>query len=311
MPDRSSLETSVPQPGPGQTWTIEAFRGASDADLEQIFADRAARDAGLRRLVVSPELQQVWTGLRGVVRLHLQLPSAAAAVHGPETEDHTVCLTADGVRLDDAGDPDVELTLPLVPAIRLLLGQADGALLHLAGVLLVRGDEDLLLALGSVLRAAGSERPVIDPGALDPAAVSAAIDGVPTAHLASVMAGGFRPLVLSEVFRRLPDFLIPEKAAGARVAVCFAVAGGPGGAVDRYVVRVHDGACTVVADPPVDERVDATLHLEGHELLRLVLGHLNPVRAVLSGQLRVEGRVIKALGFHSVMRIPSAQALAR
>jgi putative sterol carrier protein len=90
------------------------------------------------------------------------------------------------------------------------------------------------------------------------------------------------------------------------VAVAFEVGGRYDGLVDRYVVRVAGGACTVEADAPADAVVDATLLLEGHEFLRLVLGHLNPVRGVMSGQIRVHGSVIKALGFNAVMRIPGS-----
>ncbi|MFL6155718.1 MAG: SCP2 sterol-binding domain-containing protein, partial [Marmoricola sp.] len=217
----------------------------------------------------------------------------------------TVSFASGEVRTTDA-EPDTVLRLPLAPLVDLLSGRADGALLHLSGVLEVEGDEALLLALGGQLRAPGAEHAVIDAGALDPVAVSAAIGQASTEHLASVMAGGFRGLVLGEVFRRLPEFLIAEKAERARVSIAFEIGGRPDGQTDRYVVRVADGVCTVDGDAPAGSTVDATLDLEGHEFLRLVLGQLNPVRGVLSGQIRVRGQVVKALGFNAVMRIPGS-----
>lgn len=243
-----------------------------------------------------------WTGPAGVVRVDLDLPDSSR-------ESWTVRFAPSGLALVDA-DPDVVLRLPLGAALDLAEGTADGALLHLSGVLEVVGDEELLLGIGSVVRV-GADRALIDAAALDPLAVSAAIAEARTEHLASVMAGGFRELVLTEVFRRLPEFVIAEKAARVNLAVAFEVGGRYDGRVDRYVVRIHQGVCTVTADPDAAQTVDATLVLDGHEFLRLVLGHLNPVRAVLSGELTVKGQLIKALGFNSVMQIPGRSVLAR
>ncbi|MCX6395936.1 MAG: SCP2 sterol-binding domain-containing protein [Propionibacteriales bacterium] len=204
--------------------------------------------------------------------------------------------------VDDPADAAVRIRHD--DARRLASGHADGALLYLGGQIEVVGDEQLVLALGSALRNPGDGRPLIDPAALDPVAVATAISRVDLDHLSRVMAGGFRDVVLTEVFGRLPDFLIAEKARGVRVAIMFEVERDHPGEPDRYLVRVADGVCTVQPGAPADAPVDATLVLAGHELLCLVLGRLNPVRAVLSGQLRVRGQVLKALGFNAVMRIP-------
>jgi putative sterol carrier protein len=238
-----------------------------------------------------------WSGPTGVVRVDIDLADGGR-------ESWSVRFTPTGVALVDA-DPQVVVRLPLDALIRLATGATDGALLYLAGELEVVGDEELLLGIGSALPAA-SGRPLIDAAALDPLSVSAAIADVRTEHLASVMAGGFRGLVLAEVFRRLPEFMIAEKAERVRVAVAFEIGGRHDGEVDRYVVRIAEGECVVIPAADADSSVDATLVLEGHQFLRLVLGHLNPVRGVLSGELQVKGQVLKALGFNSVMRIPSS-----
>ncbi|MFL6061467.1 MAG: SCP2 sterol-binding domain-containing protein [Marmoricola sp.] len=284
-----------------QTWTVEALRAAGDDEVVAAFAGHEVREAALQAVLASAQLSGSWAGPSGVVRVVLRDSGPAG-----REDAWTIRFAPGGVGLAERADPDVQLRLPLLALVRLLTGQADGALLHLAGELEVVGDEELVLALGERLHPAGSTRPVIDPAALDPEAVAAAIDGVRTDHLASVMSGGFRPLVLEQVFGRLPEFLIAEKAAGARVAICFAIGGRHDGAVDRYVVRVTDGTCTVLADAPEGEDVDATLVLDGHEFLRLVLGQLNPVRGVLSGQINVQGHVMKALAFNSIMRIPGS-----
>lgn len=238
-----------------------------------------------------------WNGPYGVVRVELDLPDGG-------TDAYDVRFGVTGAALDPGATPDATVRLPIGQAELLAAGETDGALLYLGDVLQISGDELLVLGLGSALTHPTTGRRLVDPRALDPVAVSRAIDGVRTEHLAAVMSGGFRALVLGEVFARLPEFLIAEKAARVRVTIGLAVGGRADGGTDRYVVTVADGACVVRAGAAPDERVDATLVLEGHEFLRLVLGHLNPVRGVLSGDLRVEGQLVKALGFNSVMRIP-------
>lgn len=237
-------------------------------------------------------------GPTGVLRIE------AVGSDGALVLSQTVRFDAVAVAAAPDADPTATLLIGFDDLVRLAIGEADGALLYLSGKLDVIGDESLVLALGSALRVPGSARALIDPAALDPVAVSAAIADAKLEHLDRVMAGGFRELILSEVFRRLPDFLIAEKAERIQVALMFEIERGDLETFDRYVVRVADGRCVVQTGADPDEPVDATLVLAGHEFLRLVLGHLNPVRGVLSGQIRVRGQVLKALGFNSVMNIP-------
>ena len=117
------------------------------------------------------------------------------------------------------------------------------------------------------------------------------------------MASGFRPIVLSEIFRRLPDYVNPRKAAKADLTIGFRLLGNPSGEIERYVVRVSGGVATV-AIGDAGERRDATVTCEGHDYLRLATGHLNPVTGVLKGQLKVRGDKAKALQLSSVIDIP-------
>lgn len=223
---------------------------------------------------------------------------------GPEA--WSVQFAADGARELPAHEMvDAVLRIGIEDLLDLAAGQADVALLYLAGRIEVEGDQALVLALGRELRLPGAARALVDPTALEPTAVSAAIESVPLIHLADVMNGGFRDLVLTEVFRRLPEFLIVEKAARVRLGVMFEIEHDTAG-VDRYLVRIADGSCSVHPDARGGDDVDVTLVLSGTEFLRLVLGHLNPVRGVLSGEIRVRGQVLKALGFNSIMRIPGS-----
>lgn len=252
-------------------------------------------DAAVEQLVA--HLDRTPPGPTGVVRFEVETAPGSA-------QSWTVRFATDKVALAPAAEPQAAVRARLADLVDLAAGRADVALLHLSEQLDVVGDEELVLALGTAIRTA-TGRPLLDAAALDPVAVSAAIGAARVEHLAGVMAGGFRELVLTEVFRRLPEFLIAEKAGGVRVAIGFEIERAAAH-VDRYVVRIADGACTVQTSAPDDTPVDATIVLAGHEFLLLTLGHLNPVRGVLSGQVRVRGQLIKALGFNSVMRIPGS-----
>jgi alkyl sulfatase BDS1-like metallo-beta-lactamase superfamily hydrolase len=127
-------------------------------------------------------------------------------------------------------------------------------------------------------------------------------------HLRKVMASDFRPVVLGEIFRRLPDYLDERKARGVALTIGFRLLGNPSGTIERYVVRVRDGVAVVSAGEHgrAGDR-DATVTCQGHDYLRLATGHLSPVAGVLTGRLKVRGDKAKALQLSSIIDIPSAR----
>jgi putative sterol carrier protein len=282
----------------GSTDPLSGLATADDASLDALLDDAAWVDAVAAELV-SRAGALVWSG----VPVHLVVRVSSTTRRSAATVAFLVGERVRPAPAIEANPAGVGVEIGVRDLMALLAGEADGALLHLSDRLRIEGDADALLRLGVQVRLPGGERALIDPAALVPEAVSAAIDGVSTEHLDAVMAGPFRQVVLDEVFGRLPGFLREEKAARVRLAVGFEIEGGPTG-TDRYVVRVDSGTCVVDPDPTGEVRVDVTLVLTGAQFLRLVLGHLNPVRAVLGGQVKVEGELMKALAFNSVMRIP-------
>ena len=147
--------------------------------------------------------------------------------------------------LDAEAEPDVTIAADIVDFVRLVTGQSNAALLYLGGDLRIEGDEMLALAVGSVFTVPGSDRSAVDPTALDPVDVATAVATTSAKHMRSVMEGGFRPIVLEEVFRRFPDFIDAEKAGELQLCVGFRIGGRADGEVDRYSVHVADGVCTI------------------------------------------------------------------
>lgn len=204
-------------------------------------------------------------------------------------------------------EPDVTIRSTPEVLAGIVAGERNAALEYLRGSLDIRGDAELALAVGGMFRRPGTEI-AVDPRDLDPVDVASALGEVKGDHLKQVMRSGFREVVLGEIFRRLPDFVNPHKAAKVDLTVGFRLTGNPSGEIERYLVRVDRGAATVTTGQADDagER-DATVTCEGHDFLRLATGHLHPVFGVLRGQLKVRGDQTKALQLSSVIDIPQAR----
>jgi len=238
--------------------------------------------------------------LDGIVRLDL-------ARHGTLLERHALEFRDGGLRavLDVAEDApaDVVLTTSPLGFVRLVSGERNAGLEFLAGHLDIDGDATLAIGVGGIFRVPGTGQAAMEPTRIDPVDVATVLADVPDLHLRKVMASDFRPVVLDEIFRRLPEFLNPHKAAGVELSVGFRLLGNPSGVVERYVVHVRDGAATVETGD-VDGERDATVTCQGHDYLKLATGHLSPVLGVLTGTLKVKGDKGKALRLSQVIDVP-------
>lgn len=241
--------------------------------------------------------------LRGIVRFDLVRRGTVLERHALELGDGSMTL-----HLDQPVDApvDVVLTTSLPRFVRLVSGERNTGLEYLGGTLDVDGDAALAIGVGGIFRVPGTGEVAMDPTRLDPVDVATVLGDVRRDHLKKVMSSDFRPVVLDEIFRRLPEFLNQRKARGVSLTVGFRLLGSPTGEVDRYVVHVRDGAARVeTGDGEVEP--DATVTCQGHDYLRLATGHLNPVLGVLKGTLKVSGDRPKALRLSSIIDIPSAR----
>lgn len=289
---------------------VELVGATSDRDLERLLKHDPLRSAAvasvlarLHEYAVAERLVQV----QGSVAFRLRPPG-----RGEETyvllfrsSELTVVPPPESA---EVGAPEVTITCGMLEFVRLVTGGANAALLHLENRLAIDGDELLALEVGGVFRVPGAEGVAVDPTSLDPADVAVAIAKVKDSHLHAVMAGGLREVVLTEVFRRFPDYVDRDKARRHVLAVGFKIGGRPDGGADRYVVTLRDGVATVERLHEASEgpERDATIALNGAQFLKLVTGHLNPVTGVMRGQLKVRGDVRAALTFSGLMEIPTA-----
>lgn len=231
---------------------------------------------------------------------------------GKLLERHSVVFTGGGLEVpepDDGGTADVVLHTSLLRFVRLVSGENNAALEYLSGKLDIEGDANLALAVGGIFRVPGHREVAVDPTTLDPDEVAVAVSQASTDHLRSVMRSDFRPIVLSEIFRRLPSFVDQRRAAKTHLTVGFRLTGAPGSEPDRYVVRIDAGVATVETGDGggADVERDATIMCEAHDFLRLATGQMNAVTGVLKGQLKVKGDKAKALELSSVIDFPKGR----
>lgn len=284
---------------------VAAIHAATDDELVALLGREEVRTPAVEGIIerlheyAIPEQLAL---LHGVVRFDLVRRDAVLERHGLEFVNGEMTPRPHIA----AGDPvDVVMTTSLVRFLRLVSGECNAGLEYLAGHLDIEGDAGLALGIGGIFRVPGTGQVAVDPRLLDPVDVATALGTVPAAHLRKVMRSGFRPVVLGEIFRRLPDFVNESKARGVDLTIGFRLLGNPDGEIERYVVHVHDGVATVETGETDGPR-DATVTCEGHDYLRLATGHLNPVLAVIKGQLKVKGDKAKALQLSSVIDIPHA-----
>ncbi len=286
---------------------VDAVRATSDDELLELIGRADVRSAAvaaivsrLREYAVPERLAEI----KGLVRFDLARRDVLLERHGLAFDRGDLTHRPE---LSGEESVDVVLRTSVLRFIRLVSGERNAGLEYLSGKLDIDGDAELALAVGGLFRVPGTDAIAVDPQALDPVDVATALKGAKADHLRKVMASGFRPIVLEEIFRRLPAFVNERKARHLDLTVAFRLEGHPSGAPDRYVVRLVDGAATVSADAGDASDRDATVTCEAHEFLRLATGHLSAVTGVLRGQLKIRGDKAKALQLSTAIDFPKAR----
>ncbi len=225
---------------------VRAVSETSDADLLELIGRDQVRPAAVEGILARLHefsLPDRVARLRGVVRFDLDRRGTVLERHALSFADGEMTLVPDAAADLPA---DVVLRTSLLRFVRLVSGEYNAGLEYLAGGLDIDGDADLALGVGGIFKVPGTGSVAVDPRELDPVEVATVLGSVKGAHLKKVMRSGFRQVVLSEIFRRLPDFVNPARAAKLDICVGFRLTGNPSGEVERYVVRIERGVTSVV-----------------------------------------------------------------
>ncbi|MGW6281859.1 SCP2 sterol-binding domain-containing protein [Kribbella sp. NPDC055071] len=126
---------------------------------------------------------------------------------------------------------------------------------------------------------------------LDATELARLVDRTSERELRHRLIGGVREVALREIFRRMPEYLRPARAAGFDAVVAWHITGAGGDGrpddADEHWIRIRDGRCTVLADQP--GAPDISIRTDPATLLRVVTGNEDPVLAVLKQRLSVRG----------------------
>ena len=141
---------------------------------------------------------------------------------------------------------------------------------------------------------------------LDANELARLVDRTSERELRHRLIGGVREIALREVFRRMPEYLRPARAAGFDAVVAWQITGGDGrpDAVDEYWIRVSDGRCTLLPGPPA--AADISIRTDPATLLRVVTGNEDPVLAVLKQRLSVRGDLALAARLTKIFAVGPA-----
>jgi hypothetical protein len=147
---------------------------------------------------------------------------------------------------------------------------------------------------------------------LDASELARLVDRTSERELRHRLIGGVREVALREIFRRMPEYLRPARAAGFDATVAWQITGAGGarrpgavsGDVDEHWIRIRDGRCTVLADQP--RAADISIRTDPATLLRVVTGNEDPVVAVLKQRLSVRGDLALAARLTKIFAVGPA-----
>jgi putative sterol carrier protein len=142
---------------------------------------------------------------------------------------------------------------------------------------------------------------VIDAEIFDTEMVSLVVGVTPQEKLAEAMNGPLRDVIVTEVFRRMPERIRPS-AAATQATLAWTITR-PEGEPDRYVVHLESGSCRV--EPGTHESPRVALEMNAVTFLRLVTGNENPVTAFMSGLITIQGDLMFAATVPTLFDIPT------
>lgn len=100
---------------------------------------------------------------------------------------------------------------------------------------------------------------------------------------------------LSEYMQKLPEFFVPEKANGVDTKLQFDFTGDDGG---KYYVHIHDGVCEVREGEVAGARTTVTA--TASDYFDIVDGRLDPMKAFMTGKVKVKGDALFLLKFQQM-----------
>ena len=127
----------------------------------------------------------------------------------------------------------------------------------------------------------------------------------PPARLEQIMRSPARRPLLDGIFWQMPRQLDAARAAGVSTAIRWRITGRADDGVDTYHLLVDDGRARTTREPHPDPRL--TITMDGVELLRIVSGNSDPMKAYFKGRVQLSGDIMAAAQVAQLFRMPGAR----
>ena len=114
-----------------------------------------------------------------------------------------------------------------------------------------------------------------------------------------------RSVFLDEIFRRMTDHFLEDKARHVNFVVSWRFSEGDGDdGFDRFQTVIEDGICISSAD--LGRSPDTTITLSVDDFIRMATGNAAVAAMFVTGKVKVKGEYAPALRFSSYFDIPKA-----
>jgi putative sterol carrier protein len=112
-----------------------------------------------------------------------------------------------------------------------------------------------------------------------------------------------RSVFLDEIFRRMSEHFIAEKAKYVEFVVAWRFTGGSGDdGFDRFQTVIEDGVCISSSD--LSREPDTTLTLSVDDFIKMATGNAAVAAMFVTGKVKVKGEYAPAVRFSSYFDIP-------
>ena len=104
---------------------------------------------------------------------------------------------------------------------------------------------------------------------------------------------------IREIFYRLPEVFVPEKAGNLKAKVQIELSGE---GASSWVINIADGQ--IVAEEGNVSNPDMTLQMEGQDYIALTKGNADPVALFAQGKIKMQGDMGLAMKFPQMFSRP-------
>lgn len=125
----------------------------------------------------------------------------------------------------------------------------------------------------------------------DPAQLAAMVKDLSDEELKAQLKAIGEDDVLKQIFDRMPEAFLADKAQGTTANIQYDIATDDG--VKQWTVNVADGTCTTSPGPADNPRI--TLQLAIVDFVRLILGQAEGPQLFMGGKLKIQGDMMFAM----------------